>query len=101
MELPNGFTELSDNLFMGCTNLEKVILPASLKFMNDGCFSGCEQLKDIHIYAQTPPSYRGIYDDAFRDIPLESCVLHIPKGSYAAYRHADGWNKFSNVVVEE
>lgn len=101
VELPNGFTELSDNLFMGCTNLEKVILPASLKFMNDGCFSGCEQLKDIYIYAQNPPSYRGIYDDAFRDIPLESCVLHIPKGSYAAYRHADGWNKFSNIVVEE
>ncbi len=24
--------------FMGCTKLEKVILPASLKFMNDGCF---------------------------------------------------------------
>lgn len=23
VELPNGFTELSDNLFMGCTKLEK------------------------------------------------------------------------------
>lgn len=101
IELPNGFTELSNNLFMGCTNLTKVILPASLKFMNDGCFSGCEQLKDIYIYAQTPPSYRSIYDDAFRDIPLENCVLHIPQGSYAAYRHADGWNKFTNIVMEE
>lgn len=86
---------------MGCTKLEKVILPASLKFMNDGCFSGCEQLKDIYIYAQTPPSYRDIYDDAFRDVLLDNCVLHISKGSYAAYRHADGWNKFTNIVVEE
>lgn len=101
VELPNGFTELSDNLFMGCTKLEKVILPASLKFMNDGCFSGCEQLKDIYIYAPTPPSYRDIYDDAFRDVLLDNCVLHISKGSYAAYRHADGWNKFTNIVVEE
>lgn len=42
MELFNGFIELFDNFFMGCMKLEKVILFVSLKFMNDGCFSGCE-----------------------------------------------------------
>lgn len=101
IEIPEGITELSGAIFYNCLNLEKVILPSSLKYINDGCFQRCNNLKQIHIYAQTPPNYRNIYDDAFRQFPIESCILHIPQGSYTAYRHADGWNKFTNIVVEE
>lgn len=44
-----GVTELSDSAFAGCTRLEQVQLPASLKTIGGYAFQGCTSLNQIRI----------------------------------------------------
>ncbi len=49
IKIPEGVTELAENLFKGFQNLEEVVLPKSLKIINDNAFSDCINLKKINI----------------------------------------------------
>lgn len=101
MEIPEGVTKLP-GAFAYCPNLEEIILPSSLKEIDNGELKDCKKLQNIHIHATVPPVYIGsLYEcTVFEGIPND-CKLHVPQGSYVAYRHADAWNKLENVVVEE
>lgn len=47
--------ELPEECFAGCTHLEKVTIPVSLKRIEEGAFRSCVSLKEIY--------YEGSYDD--------------------------------------
>ncbi|MCH5292801.1 MAG: leucine-rich repeat domain-containing protein [Treponema sp.] len=45
--IPKGITEIVPFVFMGCTSLETVTIPASVKTIDYGAFSGCENIKTV------------------------------------------------------
>lgn len=45
--VPSDVTALEPYMFSGCTELERVILPFSLKDFPEGLFQGCSNLKEI------------------------------------------------------
>jgi len=96
IDIPEGVEELYGT-FYNCFALTKLTLPKSLKKVNANTFSFCYKLTDIYINAPIPPSC----DGNFENLSVDECVLHVPQGSYTEYRHADGWNKFTNIVMEE
>lgn len=49
LKIADGTVELGVRAFAGCTHLEEVYLPASLKRIHAECFSGCTSLKQIHV----------------------------------------------------
>lgn len=98
IDIPKGITELSDRIFLGCESLIIVKLPSSLLKVGNYCFQGCNNITDIYCNAIVPPTCNSYH--SFYDTPVEKYNLHIPLGSYTAYRYADGWNKFKNIIVE-
>lgn len=67
-------------------------------------FNDCYRLKQITCLATEPPvlkeSYR--YDDytypTFDDEVFEKCTLYVPEGSVDAYKKANVWKNFQNIV---
>ena len=47
MTIPNGVTKIEKTAFYECTNLKKVVIPASVSKIADGCFNNTE---DVTIY---------------------------------------------------
>lgn len=47
--IPDGVTVIDDEAFWGCGNLEKVILPNSLKRIGKSAFQFCDSLTEINI----------------------------------------------------
>ena len=43
IEIPISVTKIDDCAFRGCTSLDKVIIPDSVKDMGWGIFDGCEE----------------------------------------------------------
>lgn len=72
------------------TNLESVILPATITKINDRAFEYCSKLKALTIYAENPPTlgYR-----VFNGVP-ESLIVYVPEKSVDLYKEADGWKNY-------
>lgn len=123
--VPTSLTEIGGNLFSGAykitkadfsntkiarivkfqtfgsSNLIEVRLPSTLRQIEYSTFQGSDKLADIYCYAATPPSTIGYYSyKQFYQSIVTKCRLHIPKGSGAAYRAANGWKDFTNIVED-
>lgn len=75
--IPDNITTLGN--FKGCTALEIVILPASLKTLSSSCFSGCSSLKTVTLPTEitTIPSHAFSNCVALETISLPSTIKSI------------------------
>ena len=107
-----GIECLGAETFMRYWNIEKIILPDSLKSIGGWAFYGCTRLTEVIIPANVTMIARAFYDcynlkkvTCFmeRPIPIEEdefygiakdAVLYVPESSVDAYRQDDCWNKF-------
>ena len=72
IEIPEGVTEILDSAFNGCTKLETVTLPTTVKRIGFRAFSDCSSLISIEI----PEGVTEIPDSAFnRCTKLETVTL--------------------------
>ena len=107
-----GIECLGVETFMRYWNIERIILPSSLKFIGDWAFYGCTRLTEVIIPANVTMIARAFYDcynlkkvtclvghpipireDEFYGIAKDA-VLYVPESSVDAYRQDDCWNKF-------
>lgn len=73
--LPGSITEISDEAFIKCSSIEKVVVQFKVRRIGDRAFSNCERLEKIEI----PEGVLEIGDEAFAGcISLQEAV--IPKG---------------------
>lgn len=58
----------------------------------------CNSLADIYCYGSTPaePAYH--YYHIFSEDTYSGCTLHVPYGTKEAYKAADDWKNFTNIV---
>ena len=107
-----GIECLGVETFMRYWNIERIILPSSLKFIGDWAFYGCTRLTEVIIPANVTVIVRAFYDCrnlkkvtclVGHPIPIEEyefdgiakdAVLYVPESSVDAYRQDDCWNKF-------
>ena len=90
--LSEGLTEVGHSTFDGCVDLCKVVLPSQLNQLSAMMFSECTGLSEIIAKNPTPPA---VDYATFDDLPTD-VTIYVPSGSAAAYRSADGWNRFSD-----
>lgn len=61
----------------------------------------CNMLREIHVATLIPPVLiRKSYTTGWEHL-YENCVLYVPQGSLEAYRNAEPWMYFKNIVEEE
>ena len=92
--LPDSLESIEDNAFSGCTGLTSIIIPASVTTIGSLAFSNCGNLSSITVCPTTPPT--GNYRMFFRT--NSSLVIYVPSGSVEAYKTADYWSEYANMI---
>lgn len=91
-----GITGLGDGLFMACTKLNSVSLPASLGSIGYSTFRDCNSISTIVSKAASAPTAQ---ENTFKAVPNTAKVI-VPAGSIESYKNASGWSGFTNIVEE-
>ena len=94
--IPNSVTNIEMFTFWRCTNLMSVTLPNSVREIKSQAFSFCSSLTEIINESATPQI---IHENTFRDTNISACTLRVPAASLEAYRTAEGWKDFGNIVA--
>ncbi|MDE6222263.1 MAG: leucine-rich repeat domain-containing protein, partial [Muribaculaceae bacterium] len=92
--IPNSVTSISNFAFVYCNGLTSVTLPNSVTSIGFCAFDCCYGLTSINSLALTPPVCRsgGIVND------YSKVDLYVPYQAVEAYKSADIWSKFDNIV---
>ncbi len=88
---------IGDNAFSDCVKLSSITLSKSLKTIGNEAFSGCVGIKNITVQSTTPASVSNKSSVIPRSVKKTS-VLHVPPGSKEAYKNANFWRDFENMV---
>ena len=107
VEFEEGYTKLGAGAFYNCQNLNSVVFPSTMTNISRYSFSYCKNIAVITSKAITPPEL-GAYefyaslapkpDEVFTDVD-KSIPLYVPGRSVKAYREADGWKEFTNILA--
>lgn len=99
LDLPEGIEWLNKYTFEG-SNINKISLPSTLKYLLGEVFSNCQcSLRTIilnsktHVVVSDPP--------LSKYLNLNFCTLYVPKGTLTQYTQADYWKDFGHIVEME
>lgn len=93
--LGNAVTSIGANAFSGCDKLTEIILPSSIESLGTRAFdSYFSYPNSITCLAINPPM---LGEDVFGDRWIEA--VYVPMSSVEAYKTADGWSPYADVIV--
>ena len=81
-----GIVGLANSAFLGCTQVPKVVLPSTMKYLGDGTFRDCSSLDTVQLYCAVPPQ---LATSTFEG--LGSLVAEVPCGTLGAYDTVALW----------
>ena len=92
--IPDDATLVNSYAFAKDTALVSVTIPASVSVIQTGAFMGCKNIKTITCYAiEVPFTNTYTFDGIDKKIPV-----YVPAESLGAYKDADFWNDFENIL---
>ena len=95
-------TAIAEGAFKDNTNLKEISIPESIASIGVDAFAGCTNLKKINLYSEEPISIdQADASSVFSGVDTENCTLYVPAGTAEAYRQAEGWKVFKNIVEME
>jgi hypothetical protein len=94
--IPNSVTSIGEWAFEDCTGLTSVTIPNSVTSIGDGAFVYCYCLTSVTCFATRPPQLD--YDVFIGVFSFTPCVLYVPAGSVRAYKSADQWKDFTDIL---
>ena len=92
-------TGISSEAFKDNKSLTSITIPSSVNSIGDGAFSGCENLKDITVYADEPIALGSNGASVFEGVNLETCTLYVPEASIDKYKADEIWGQFKNILA--
>lgn len=96
VNIAEGVERLGTQAF-GNGTLSSVSLPASLIDIPDYTFNALKgDLTGIYLYATEPPKVNEAIFNGYVD--YSTCTLHVPSGTILAYRMAEVWKEFANIL---
>ena len=92
--IPNSVTSIGDGAFWQCSGLTSVTIGNSVTSIGMQAFDGCTGLTSVTNYASTPQNLgSNVWNGVNKSIPL-----YVPAGSVSAYKSANQWKDFSNIL---
>ncbi|MBR5849369.1 MAG: leucine-rich repeat protein, partial [Bacteroidaceae bacterium] len=80
--------------FYKCAGLTSIVIPGSVTSISRYAFEDCTGLTSIYLEGATPPT---IASGTFEGTDYTS-TLYVPRGASGAYKSADYWGNFTNIV---
>ncbi len=95
-------TSIAEGAFKDNVNLKELSIPESIVSIGDDALAGCTNLEKINLYSDKPISIdQADASSVFSGVDTENCILYVPAGTAEAYRQAEGWKVFKNIVEME
>lgn len=94
------YVGIGEYMFINCSTLQTITLPKSAINIWANAFDKCKSLREIHATASTPPAMKVESGHAFNNECFTQCTLYVPEGSLEAYKNANGWKEFVNIIEE-
>ena len=92
----DGLRIIESSAFSSTTQLQNIELPSTVEAIYSG-FPNSSALTSVTVMATVPPETA-----AFADAAYENATLYVPMSSVEAYRNAEIWMNFQNIVgIEE
>ena len=98
LTISSSFTAIQFVSFRSCLFTGTLNIPSSVATMAGYAFSYCTGFTAINSYRITPPT--GLNSTTFEGINMTTRTLHVPVGSLAAYRAANYWKDFVNIIED-
>ena len=92
----NSVTSMGWSAFGSCTNLTTVTLGSGLNYISSHAFNFCNNLTKVVSMASTPPTLEA--NNVFYTDTYASATLYVPYNCGSAYRAANYWKNFTNIV---
>lgn len=96
VELSEDIISVSAALFLGCSQLEGVVIPKNVEFIRENAFENCFQLNSIVCEAQNPPQLDAT---AFNGVAKDNFTVEVPEASVNSYSTAPGWMEFKRFAA--
>ena len=94
--LGEDVTKIAFLAFAENNNLTTVTIPQNVTCIEDSVFYSCSGINDIYCYAEQVPE---IGKDVFLFSNYTYATLHVPATSLEAYKAANEWKDFGNIVA--
>ena len=92
--IPNSVTFIEFSAFSRCINLTSVTIPNSVTSIEEHAFVGCSSLTEIINESIIPQDILELLG-----VDRSACILRVPAASLEAYRTAEVWKNFANIVA--
>lgn len=93
--IPNSVTTIGDRAFAECSKLATITIPESVNTISEYAFEYCNDLTSVIAGMLTPIN---LSSNSFSSETYETATLYVPKGGKAAYRAADVWKDFKEIM---
>lgn len=92
-EISNTVTEIEQEAFYWCFALDKITFGESVATIGNKAFLGDKALTSVISLNTVPP-----VGAAFDSEVYENAILSVPNAALEAYKAADGWKEFNNII---